>query len=58
MWSATTEGWLYLGDLIQSFCDGGVGHHYLTEDEDDVALIELSYGEQDVLRIAKPLLDA
>lgn len=58
VWSATEEGWLYLADLIQSLCDGGVGHHYLTEDKDDVALIELSYGEQDVLRVAKPLLDA
>lgn len=58
VWSATAEGWLYLADLIQSLCDGGIGHHYLTEDKDDVALIELSYGEQDVLRVAKPLLDA
>jgi hypothetical protein len=58
VWSATAEGWLYLADLIQSLCDGGVGHHYLTEDKDDVAIIELSSGEQDVLSVAKPLLDA
>ena len=47
-WSATGEGWLYLADLIQSLCDGGTGHQYLTEDKDDVALIELSSGEPDI----------
>lgn len=58
VWSATTAGWLYLADLIQSLCDGGVGHHYLTEDKDDVALIELSSGEQDVLNVARSQPDA
>ena len=53
VWSATAEGWLYLADLIQSLCDGGIGHQYLTEDRDDVALIELSSGEQDVLSVAR-----
>jgi hypothetical protein len=37
-------------ELIQPLCDGGVGHHYLAEDKDDVALIELSVGEEEVLR--------
>lgn len=53
VWSATADGWLYLADLIQSFVDGGAGHQYLTDDKDDVALIELSSGEQDVLRAAR-----
>jgi len=48
VWAATADGWLYLADLIQSFCDGGSGHHYLTENTDDAALIELSFGEDDV----------
>jgi hypothetical protein len=56
VWSATEEGWLYLADLIQSLCDGGIGHHYLTEDKDDVALIELSSGEEDVLSVARSRL--
>lgn len=54
-WSATPQGWLYQADLIQPFCDGGSGHQYLTDDEDDVALIEVSFGEQDVLDAAKRL---
>jgi|ERR1035438_5418751 hypothetical protein len=53
VWSATTEGWLYLADPIQSLCDCGVGHHYLTEAKGDVVLIELSSGEHDVLCVAR-----
>ncbi len=53
VWSATADGWLYLADLIQPLVDGGAGHQYLTDDKDDVALIELSSGEQDVLRAAR-----
>jgi hypothetical protein len=53
VWSATAVGWLYLADLIQPLVDGGVGHQYLTDAKDDVALIELSSGEQDVLSVAK-----
>lgn len=53
VWSATRDGWLYLADLIQPLADGGAGHQYLTEDKDDVALIELSCGEQDVLSAAR-----
>jgi hypothetical protein len=53
VWSATPEGWLYLADLIQPLVEGGTGHQYLTEDKDDVALIELSSGEQDVLSAAR-----
>jgi hypothetical protein len=53
VWSATPEGWLYLADLIQPLVDGGIGHQYLTEDKNDVALIELSSGEQDVLSAAR-----
>jgi hypothetical protein len=50
VWSATRDGWHYLAELIQPLCDGGVGHHYLAERKDDVALIELSVGEEEVLR--------
>jgi hypothetical protein len=53
LWSATPDGWLYLADLIAPLCDGGAGHHYLTEDKDDVAQIELSVGEEEVLRAVK-----
>jgi hypothetical protein len=53
VWSATAEGWLYLVDLIQPLCDGRAGHQYLTERKDDAALIELSSGEPEVLRIAQ-----
>ena len=53
VWSATADGWLYLADLIQPLADGRAGHQYLTEDKDDVALIELSSGEQDVLNAAR-----
>jgi hypothetical protein len=53
VWSATANGWLYLVDLMQPLVDGGTGHQYLTEDKDDVALIELSSGEQDVLSAAR-----
>lgn len=53
VWSATAQGWLYLADLIQSLADGGAGHQYLTEDKDDVALVELSSGEREVLRAAR-----
>jgi hypothetical protein len=48
-WSATDDGWLHMRDLVQALCEHGVGHQYLTDDEDDVALIELSFGEQGVL---------
>ncbi len=53
VWSATADGWLYLADLVQPLVDGGAGHQYLTDDKDDVALIELSSGEQDVLNAAR-----
>lgn len=53
-WSATADGWLYLADLIQPLADGVEGHQYLTEDKDDVGLIELSSGERDVLLAAVP----
>jgi hypothetical protein len=53
VWSATRDGWLYLADLIQPLCEGGSGHHYLSENKDDAALIELSVGEDEVLRAAR-----
>ena len=53
VWSATVEGWLHLTDLVQPLSDGVAGHQYLTEHPDDAALIELSFGEPDVLRVAQ-----
>jgi hypothetical protein len=53
VWSATREGGLYLADLTQPLCTEGGGHHYLTDDKEDDALIELSFGEQDVLDAAR-----
>lgn len=53
VWSATADGWLYLADLIQPLADGKAGHQYLTEDKNDVAVVELSCGEQDVLSAAR-----
>lgn len=49
VWSATRQGWQYLADLTQPLCTSGAGHHYLTDDNDDDCLIELSFGEQGVL---------
>jgi hypothetical protein len=53
VWSATIAGWLHLIELIQPFCDGQVGHQYLTEDKNDALLVELSSGEQDVPIVAR-----
>jgi hypothetical protein len=53
VWSATVEGWLYLAELIQPLADGVAGHQYLTEDDDDVAVVELSSGERDVLTASR-----
>ena len=53
VWSATADGWLYLVDLIQPLVDGKAGHQYLTEGKEDAALIEISSGEQDVIRAAR-----
>jgi len=52
-WSATADGWRYQADLIQPFCDGGSGHQYLNDERDDVAVIEVSFGERDVLDAAR-----
>jgi hypothetical protein len=52
VWSATRAGWLHLADLTQSLCAGGVGHHYLTDDRGDDALVELSFGEHDPQTVA------
>jgi hypothetical protein len=53
LWSATREGWLHLAALIQSFRAGEKGHHYLTDDKLDDALIELSFGEHDAQKVAR-----
>ncbi len=57
IWSATGDGWLYLADLTQPLCTDGVGHHYLTDDKNDDALIELSFGEHDSQKIARLTTD-
>jgi|ERR1700722_20360023 len=55
VWSATTGGWLYLAELIQPLADGVAGHQYLTEDKDDIAAVELSSGERDVVIASRSL---
>jgi hypothetical protein len=49
VWSATEDGWLHSRDLVQSLCEVGSGHQYMNDERDDVALIELSLGEPDLL---------
>ncbi len=49
VWSATEDGWLHSRDLVQALREAGSGHQYMTDDKDDVALIELSLGEPDLL---------
>lgn len=53
VWSATREGWLHLAALTEPLCTEGTGHHYLTDEKDDDALIELSFGEHDAQKIAR-----
>jgi hypothetical protein len=53
VWSGTPEGWTYLADLVQSLCESGSGHHYLTDGKEDDATIELSLGEPDVIEAAR-----
>jgi hypothetical protein len=56
-WSATDDGWLHLRDLVQALCEHGAGHQYLTDHEDDAALVELSLGEQSVLDTVRSAQD-
>ena len=43
--SGTKQGWRRAADLLEPFCLGQTGHQYLCEEDDDDALIEISYGE-------------
>jgi hypothetical protein len=53
VWSATSEGWRYLADLVASLREGSGGHHYLTEDGADDATIEFSFGERNMRDAAR-----
>jgi hypothetical protein len=54
VWSSTADGWVALGYLLEPFLEGRTGHQYLTgnrylkSEEDDDAIVEVSYGEPDV----------
>lgn len=49
VWSATEDGWLHSRDLVQALREADSGHQYMNDNRDDVALIELSLGEPDLL---------
>jgi hypothetical protein len=49
VWSATEDGWLHSRDLVQALREAGSGHQYMNDNKDDVALVELSLGEPDLL---------
>ena len=45
-WSATESGWRHQEDLMAPFCEGKIGHQYLTPGNiNDDAEIEVSFGE-------------
>lgn len=56
VWSATEDGWLHSRDLVQTLCEAGSGHQYMNDAKEDVALIELSLGESDLLRSVRAKL--
>lgn len=57
VWSATDDGWLHSRDLVQTLCEAGSGHQYMNDDRDDVAVIELSLGEPDLLGSVRSKLE-
>ncbi len=57
MWSATEDGWLHSRDLVQALCEAGSGHQYMNDDRDDVAVVELSLGEPDLLGSVRDKLE-
>jgi hypothetical protein len=44
-WTQSTSGWAYAAELVESFVKGGSGHHYLSLENHDAALVEVSYRE-------------
>jgi hypothetical protein len=45
-WIGTSTGWGYQADLMEPLTKGRAGHQYLTTEERDDALIEVSLGER------------
>jgi hypothetical protein len=46
--AASSDGWTTCAALMEPFMDGSAGHHYLTTEGIDDALLELSFGEPNV----------
>lgn len=44
-WTCTRDGWLTNAALLEPFRRGRAGHQYLTDEDADDALIEVSFGE-------------
>jgi hypothetical protein len=49
VWSATDDVWRRNSELLDPFVDGQSGHQYLTSEGVDDALVEISFGEPDVM---------
>lgn len=45
-WSCSAQQWHHHAALLDGFARGRAGHHYLTEEAHDDALIEISFGEE------------
>jgi hypothetical protein len=44
-WSCTADEWHTASLMLEPFTGGQVGHQYLTSEQEDDAIIEVSYGE-------------
>lgn len=44
-WNQSASGWSHAAELVESFVKGGSGHHYLSLEDHDAALVEVSYRE-------------
>jgi hypothetical protein len=49
-WNQSASGWTWAAELVASFVKGGAGHHYLSLEDHDAALVEVSYREDLPLR--------
>lgn len=45
LWTATSAGWSYQAGLLEPFMGGRPGHQYLTSEESDDAIVEVSLYE-------------
>ena len=48
VWSCTTAEWREIVELLKPLAEGQSGHQYLTSEQDDDVLIEVSLGESRV----------